>query len=135
MRKLNVGNGRYLQGMLTMCFIVHAFNYIPCDFLRNRVTEPNWLTFAVDMILSVAVHILFDFLTKRETTKINGTEVNLSGVNIDVVSVEKNKTQFSVGLPKGAKVEDMTKIINALKTISDRDAISKLKLEKEKKND
>ena len=133
MRKLRVGNGRYVQGMLTMAFIVNAFKYIPCDALRSTTGEPDWFTFIFSMVLSVIVYILFDFFTKRESTKVNGTEVDLNGVNINTTSIGDDKIRVDIGVPKGTATEDTIKIIDAIKAISDKD-VSEVEME-EKKND
>lgn len=133
MRKLKVGNGKYIQGMLTMAFISNAFRYIPYDALRSTTGEPDWFTFIFSMVLSVAVYILFDFFTKRESTKVNGTEIDLNGVNIDTTPIGDNKTRVSIGVPKGTTTEDTIKIIDAIKAISDKSNVSELKTEE--KND
>lgn len=133
MRKLKVGNGRYVQGMLTMAFIANAFKYIPCDALRSTTGEPDWSTFIFSMVLSVTVYVLFDFFTKRESTKVNGTEVDLNGVNINTTPIDKDKIRVDIGVPKGTATEDTIKIIDAIKAISDKD-VSEVEME-EKKND
>lgn len=133
MRKLKVGNGRYVQGMLTMAFIVNAFKYIPCDALRSTTGEPDWFTFIFSMVLSVTVYILFDFFTKRESTKVNGTEVDLNGININTTPIDKDKIRVDISVPKGTATEDTIKIIDAIKAISDKD-VSEVEME-EKKSD
>lgn len=101
MKKLKVGNGRYIQGMLTMAFIVNSFKYIPCDALRSEAGEPVWFRFTFGMVLSILTYILFDFLTKRESTKVNDTEVDLNGVNINTTPVGEGKVRVDIGVPKG----------------------------------
>lgn len=133
MRKLKVGNGRYVQGMLTMAFIANAFKYIPCDALRSTTGEPDWFTFIFSMVLSVIVYILLDFFTKRESTKVNGTEVDLNEVNINTTTISEDKIRVDIGVPKGTATKDTIKIIDAIKAISDKD-VSKVETE-EKKND
>lgn len=134
MKKLKVGNGRYIQGMLTMAFIANSFKYIPCDALRSEAGEPDWFRFTFGIVLSILTYILFDFLTKRESTKVNGTEVDLNGVNIEATAVNEGKVRVDIGVPKGTATEDTIKIIDAIKAISDKDVVSELKME-EKKND
>lgn len=133
MRKLKVGNGRYVQGMLTTAFVVHAFKYIPCDALRGTAGEPGWFIFIFDMGLSILTYLLLDFFTKREGTKVNGTEVDLNGVNINTTTIGEDKIRVDIGVPKGTATEDTIKIIDAIKVISDKD-VSKVETE-EKKND
>lgn len=134
MKKLKVGYGKYLQGMLTMAFVVNAFKYIPCDALRSTAGEPDWFTFIFGMGLSILTYLLLDFFTKRESTKVNDTEVDLNGVDIDVTPIDDNRVNVSIVVPKGTKTEDTIKIINIVKTISDKNAISMLETE-DKKND
>lgn len=135
MKKLKVGYGKYLQGMLTMVFVANAFKYIPCDALRRQeIGEPDWFTFIFGMGLSILTYLLLDFFTKRESTKVNGTEVDLNGVDIDVTPIDDNKVNVSIGVPKGTKTEDTIKIINIVKAISDKNTISMLETE-DKKND
>lgn len=133
MRKLKVGNGRYVQGMLTMAFVVNAFKYIPCDALRSTVGEPDWFTFIFGMGLSILTYLLLDFFTKREGTKVNGTEVDLNGVNINTTTISEDKIRVDIGVPKGTATEDTINIIDAIKAISNKD-VSEVETE-EKKND
>lgn len=133
MRKLKVGNGRYIQGMLTMAFIANGWKYIPCDALRSTVGEPDWFTFTFSMVLSVLTYILLDFFTKRESTKVNGTEVDLNGVNIDTTPISKDKIRVDIGVPKGTATEDTMKIIDAIKAISDKNVASEVEMEEKKK--
>lgn len=132
MRKLKVGNGRYVQGMLTMAFIANAFKYIPCDALRSTIGEPDWFTFIFSMGFSIFIYLFLDFFTKRESTKVNGAEVNLNGVNINTTPMGEDKIRVDIGVPKGTATEDTIKIIDAIKAISDKDVS---KVETEKKND
>ena len=133
MKKLKVGNGRYIQGMLTMAFIANAFKYIPCDALRSTAGEPDWFTFIFSMGFSVFIYLLLDFFTKREGTKVNGTEVDLNGVNINTTLMGEDEVRVDIGVPKGTATEDTIKIIDAIKAISGKD-VSKVETE-EKKND
>lgn len=132
MRKLKVGNGRYVQGMLTMAFIANAFKYIPCDALRSTIGEPDWFTFIFSMGFSIFIYLFLDFFTKRESTKVNGAEVDLNGVNINTTPMGEDKIRVDIGVPKGTATEDTIKIIDAIKAISDKDVS---KVETEKKND
>lgn len=131
MRKLKVGNGRYIQGMLTMAFIANGWKYIPCDALRSTVGKPDWFTFILSMVLSVITYILFDLFTKRESTKVNGTEVDLNGVNINTTSIGEDKIRVDIGVPKGTATEDTIKIIDAIKAISNKD-VSEVEMEEKK---
>lgn len=131
MRKLKVGDGKYIQGMLTMAFISNGWKYIPCDALRSTVGEPDWFTFILSMVLSVITYILFDLFTKRESTKVNGTEVDLNGVNINTTSIGEDKIRVDIGVPKGTATEDTIKIIDAIKAISNKD-VSEVEMEEKK---
>ena len=131
MRKLKVGNGRYIQGMLTMAFIANGWKYSPCDALRSTVGKPDWFTFILSMVLSVITYILFDLFTKRESTKVNGTEVDLNGVNINTTSIGEDKIRVDIGVPKGTATEDTIKIIDAIKAISNKD-VSEVEMEEKK---
>lgn len=131
MRKLKVGDGKYIQGMLTMAFIANGWKYIPCDALGSTVGKPDWFTFILSMVLSVIAYILFDLFTKRESTKVNGTEVDLNGVNINTTSIGEDKIRVDIGVPKGTATEDTIKIIDAIKAISNKD-VSEVEMEEKK---
>ena len=85
------------------------------------------------MSLSIITYLLLDFFTKREGTKVNGTEVDLNGVNINTTPISEDRIRVDIGVPKGTATEDTIKIIDAIKAISDKD-VSEVETE-EKKND
>lgn len=68
----------------------------------------------------------------KESTKVNGAEVDLNGVNINTTPMGEDKIRVDIGVPKGTATEDTIKIIDAIKAISDKD-VSKVETE-EKKN-